>query len=171
MRPQFHYLDATTQQERMKGRRERELGETPRITEPRAVQMMVKAAADGDNVDTATTNKFLQKAEEEPWTKLRYHDEEVCWRCLMFPTLSDKSERRRELTTLTLTTSSCTIPRTHQSLSPRCKMSSTWTPSVRPAPIPAAEERRDHQRSIKWKQSRNLKSRNMRLTRILLTSK
>lgn len=125
MRPQFHYLDAAAQQERMKGRRERELGETPRITEPRAVQMMVKAAADGENVDTATTNKFLQKAEEEPWTRLRYHDEEVRWRCLVFPTLSDKSKRRRERMTLTLITSSYMIPRTHQSLSPRCKMSNT----------------------------------------------
>lgn len=34
-------------------------------------------SADGENVDMTSTKNFLRVAQEEPWTKLRYHDEDV----------------------------------------------------------------------------------------------
>jgi hypothetical protein len=76
MRPQFHHLDALAHQDNAARRREREAAEPPRTTEPRAVQLQIKSA-DGENVDMTSTKNFLRIAQEEPWTKLRYHDEDV----------------------------------------------------------------------------------------------
>ncbi|OCL07692.1 hypothetical protein AOQ84DRAFT_440046 [Glonium stellatum] len=75
MRPQFHHLDALAHQDNAARRREREAAEPPRTTEPRAVQLQIKSA-DGENVDMTSTKNFLRVAQEEPWTKLRYHDED-----------------------------------------------------------------------------------------------
>jgi len=76
MRPQFHHIDAKTQMDRNKHRREREANEPPRIIEPRAVQMQMKPA-DGENMDAGSTKDLLQAAQDESWTKLQFHDEEV----------------------------------------------------------------------------------------------
>jgi DNA-directed RNA polymerase III subunit RPC5 len=76
MRPQFHHIDATTQLEKAKHRRDRDTGEISRTTEPRAVQMSSKPL-EGENIDLETIHKFLECAEVESWTKLRYYDEDV----------------------------------------------------------------------------------------------
>lgn len=76
MRPQFHHLDASSHVESAARRREREAAEPPRDTQPRAVQMSVKQN-DTDSPTGITTKDYLQAAQQEPWTKLRYHDEDV----------------------------------------------------------------------------------------------
>ncbi|EON61080.1 hypothetical protein W97_00291 [Coniosporium apollinis CBS 100218] len=76
MRPQFHHLDASSHVESAARRREREAAEPPRDTQPRAVQMSVKQN-DTDGPTGITTKDYLQAAQQEPWTKLRYHDEDT----------------------------------------------------------------------------------------------
>lgn len=76
MRPQFHHIDAKTQAYRNKNRREKEAFEAPRTVEPRVVQMMMKPT-DGENMDASSTKDLLQAAQDESWTKLQFHDEEV----------------------------------------------------------------------------------------------
>lgn len=76
MRPQFHHLDAQSQQAEATRRRERAAAEPPRPTEPRAVQMIAKGADDED-INMTSTKAFLDLAHSEPWTRLRYHDEEA----------------------------------------------------------------------------------------------
>jgi len=76
MRPQFHHIDAKTQMDKNRNRREREATEAPRNIEPRIVQMVMKPA-DGENMDAGSTKDLLQAAQDESWTKLQFHDEEV----------------------------------------------------------------------------------------------
>ena len=76
MRPQFHHIDAKTQVDRNKTRRDREAIEPPRTIEPRMVQVTVKSG-DGENFDHSSTKEFLQAAQDESWTTLEFHDEEV----------------------------------------------------------------------------------------------
>ncbi|KAL2356792.1 DNA-directed RNA polymerase III subunit Rpc5 [Cryomyces antarcticus] len=78
MRPQFHHIDALTRVDRATTRREREAAEPPRTTEPRAVHQTIKSTTEGDasnNQENAAA--FLRAAHEEPWTKMKYHDEDT----------------------------------------------------------------------------------------------
>jgi len=77
MRPEFHHLDAQSQVARNKYWRDREALESGR-TEPRLMQQLqvAKSSMDGEEFNITQTMKYLTDAAEEPWTKLRYRDEE-----------------------------------------------------------------------------------------------
>lgn len=75
MRPQFHHIDARTQAERNRARREREAGEPP-VPKSQIVQVSY-TSLDQEQSTSATTKELLQGAFEEPWSELKYHDEEV----------------------------------------------------------------------------------------------
>ncbi|KAI9795564.1 MAG: hypothetical protein M1833_006964 [Piccolia ochrophora] len=87
LRPQFHHIDATVEQQRASARLERDIA-NPRQQEARAVQMTVKAA-DGDDMDMSDTFKTLRAAQEEKWVALDYADENStnAWDCYekLFP--------------------------------------------------------------------------------------
>ncbi|KAI9814344.1 MAG: hypothetical protein M1826_002256 [Phylliscum demangeonii] len=74
LRPQFHHVDATAEQERSSARAQREAMQPARQQESRAVQMTVKSA-DGEEMDTAQTITTLKTAQEETWRSLDYVDE------------------------------------------------------------------------------------------------
>ena len=76
MRPQFHHLDAKAQLDDANRRREARGTAEPKPTEPRAVQIVVKTMND-DEMNLNNAKEFLQAAEQEPWTRLKYHDAEV----------------------------------------------------------------------------------------------
>ena len=76
LRPQFHHIDAAASEDKARIRKDREAAEPARTTEPRAVQMSMKAS-EGDTMDLMTTSVLLHATETETWTKLRYFDEEV----------------------------------------------------------------------------------------------
>lgn len=80
MRPQFHHLDAKTQVERNKARRDRE-AEVPRPMEQARAVQMINRAADADSFESGTTKELLQAAQDESWVTLQYYDEDVeTWR-------------------------------------------------------------------------------------------
>ena len=76
MRPQFHHLDAKAQLDDANRRREARGTAEPKPTEPRAVQIVVKTMND-DEMNLNNAKEFLQAAEQESWTRLKYHDAEV----------------------------------------------------------------------------------------------
>jgi len=76
MRPQFHHLDAKTQVERNKARRDRE-AEAPRPMEQARAVQMINRAADADGFDSGKTRELLQAVQDESWVNLQYYDEDV----------------------------------------------------------------------------------------------
>ncbi|KAK4984630.1 hypothetical protein LTR50_006480 [Elasticomyces elasticus] len=76
MRPQYHHIDAATLTQKNAARleREREAGEAPRPTDPRGVQMSYKES--GEQADEDSDKEDPSIAQEEPWTKLVYRDED-----------------------------------------------------------------------------------------------
>jgi DNA-directed RNA polymerase-3 subunit RPC5 len=73
MRPQFHHIDAAAEVERLS--RPRDLA-APRAGEPRAIHMTVKSTADGEEETTDTMAERIRSAQEEPWRRLTYVDED-----------------------------------------------------------------------------------------------
>lgn len=76
LRPQFHHVDAMTEQDRSSARGLREVVNPPRQQEARAVQMAVKSV-DGEDFDMSETMKTLKEIQEEKWKSLDYKDENV----------------------------------------------------------------------------------------------
>ncbi|KAI9736437.1 MAG: hypothetical protein M1818_006171 [Claussenomyces sp. TS43310] len=72
MRPQFHHIDAAAELERLGRPRE---PAAPRTNEPRAIHMTVKAAGDEEET-TDTMAERIRSAQEEPWRKHAYVDED-----------------------------------------------------------------------------------------------
>ncbi|KAI9799836.1 MAG: hypothetical protein M1825_004397 [Sarcosagium campestre] len=77
LRPQFHHLDASTEQERQTVRQQQQQQSQAmgsRQPDSRAVQMTAKAA-DGEDIDMARTTQTLKAAQDEIWASLDYADE------------------------------------------------------------------------------------------------
>lgn len=75
MRPQFHHIDAHSEQERLG--RPRDPGTMPaRVSEARAIHMTVKSSVDGEEDSTDTMAERISAAQQEPWRSHRYVDED-----------------------------------------------------------------------------------------------
>lgn len=72
MRPQFHHIDAQSEQDRV-GRRA-EAGPA-RATEARAIHMIVKNAMDGEEESSDTMAQRISTAQAEQWKSHRFVDE------------------------------------------------------------------------------------------------
>lgn len=72
MRPQFHHLDAVNQVDRQRVRQARAIDSGPK--EAQHVQMNF---VDADQGDAVSTKELLEKAQNEPWKRMRFYDEEV----------------------------------------------------------------------------------------------
>ena len=75
--PQFHHLDAITDNERVSNRAVRDAENPPLESEARVVNMAVKST-DSEELDMGHIAKQLQEIEEEPWQPLEWVDEDVC---------------------------------------------------------------------------------------------
>jgi len=73
MRPQFHHIDAQADLERLGRPRETTQGGGQGT---RAIHMTVKATADGEEETTDTMAERIRAAQDEPWRKLKYVDED-----------------------------------------------------------------------------------------------
>ncbi|MCJ1403513.1 hypothetical protein MMC11_006736 [Xylographa trunciseda] len=73
--PQFHHLDAMTDNERASTRALREAENPPPETEARAVNMAVKSN-DNEELDMGQVAKELRDIDEEPWQELEWIDED-----------------------------------------------------------------------------------------------
>ncbi|KAG0652706.1 DNA-directed RNA polymerase III subunit rpc5 [Hyphodiscus hymeniophilus] len=74
LRPQFHHIDAATEQDRLS--RARDAG-PPRVTEARAVHMTVKSPGEGEDDHGDNMNKRVQEVQAEPWRAHRFVDAET----------------------------------------------------------------------------------------------
>ena len=74
MRPQFHHIDAHSEQERFGRGRDPALA--TRVQEARAIHMTVKSNIDGEEETTDTMAKRISAAQTEAWKSHRYVDEE-----------------------------------------------------------------------------------------------
>ncbi|MCJ1394553.1 hypothetical protein MMC18_007432 [Xylographa bjoerkii] len=73
--PQFHHLDAMTDNERASNRAQREAENPPVEAEARAVNMAVKSN-DNEELDMGQVAKELRDIDEEPWQELEWIDED-----------------------------------------------------------------------------------------------
>lgn len=73
MRPQFHHIDASAEVDRASKPRE---APAARTNEPRAIHMTVKATVDGEEETTDTMAERIRSAQEEPWRRLKYVDDD-----------------------------------------------------------------------------------------------
>jgi DNA-directed RNA polymerase III subunit RPC5 len=74
MRPQFHHIDAHTEQERFG--RVRDPAMATRVPEARAIHMTVKSNVDGEEETTDTMAERIAAAQSEAWKTQRYVDED-----------------------------------------------------------------------------------------------
>jgi DNA-directed RNA polymerase-3 subunit RPC5 len=74
MRPQFHHIDAHSEQERFG--RVRDPTMAARVQEARAIHMTVKANVDGEEETTDTMAERIAAAQSEAWKTQRYVDED-----------------------------------------------------------------------------------------------
>ncbi|KAF2396543.1 hypothetical protein EJ06DRAFT_533800 [Trichodelitschia bisporula] len=73
---QFHHIDAIAFHNRAKAQGNKATAES--AAEPRLVQQVARATgADGEELNVKDSSKFLTEASEEPWTRLKYYDEEA----------------------------------------------------------------------------------------------
>lgn len=78
MRPQFHHLDAATHMESIRNRQlDAEDGAPRPQAQARAMTQTFKDTRDGDDSAVLRAKNLLQLAQEEPWTRLYYYDEDV----------------------------------------------------------------------------------------------
>lgn len=75
MRPQFHHIDAAVHVEQ--GRTRREVDENKPPPQARGLVQSYKDNRDFEDSRTARDKSLMQLAQEEPWTRLQYHDEDV----------------------------------------------------------------------------------------------
>jgi hypothetical protein len=93
LRTQFHHIDASAQLEAVNRRREKEAQEGTKPAEPKAFLPLQKKS--GGDTAAEQTQAFMKAANQEPWHKLAYFDENVC--CLPSrprPRLTSPVERR-----------------------------------------------------------------------------
>jgi hypothetical protein len=131
MRPQFHHIDAKAEITKSKMMQRQRVPARP--AEARVVQQMARATgANGEEFQFTKTAEFMTKASEEPWTHLRYHDEDVT-----APTphtlysLLTYNHRPRSRMLSTTRNSSLRTQKTHRSSSLPLTTPSTSTPLVR----------------------------------------
>ena len=74
--PQFHHLDATTDNEKAATRAQRETENPPPESEARVVNMAVKST-ENEELDMGQVATELRDIEEEPWQRLEWVDEDV----------------------------------------------------------------------------------------------
>jgi len=74
MRPQFHHIDAQTEQERIN--RPRDPGAVTRVAEARAIHMTVKSTVDGEEDRSDNMGLRIAAAQQEAWRRHRYVDED-----------------------------------------------------------------------------------------------
>jgi DNA-directed RNA polymerase-3 subunit RPC5 len=74
MRPQFHHLDSLAELERQ-ARPRADAAAAPRAAEPRAIHMTVKTLGDEEET-TDTMAERIRAAQDEPWRRLVYRDED-----------------------------------------------------------------------------------------------
>ena len=74
LRPQFHHVDAASEQERSSAKSQRDAANPPRAQEARAVHMTIKSV-DGEDFDMTQTMKTLKEIQEEKWKRMDYLDE------------------------------------------------------------------------------------------------
>jgi DNA-directed RNA polymerase-3 subunit RPC5 len=74
MRPQFHHIDAHSEQERFG--RARDPAMAARVQEARAIHMTVKTNVDGEEETTDTMAERISAAQAEAWKTQRYVDED-----------------------------------------------------------------------------------------------
>ncbi|KAJ9623101.1 hypothetical protein H2203_006034 [Taxawa tesnikishii (nom. ined.)] len=78
MRPQFHHLDAATHMESIRNRQlDAEDGAPRPQAQARAMTQTFKDTRDGDDSAVLRAKNLLQLAQEEPWTRLYYYDEDL----------------------------------------------------------------------------------------------
>lgn len=78
MRPQFHHLDAAVHAETARTRQDADDASGPRpAAQARAMTQTFKDSRDADDTEAMKAKNLLQVAQEEPWTKLEYYDEDV----------------------------------------------------------------------------------------------
>ena len=93
MRPQFHHIDAQARLEQMDRRRaERGPTETPATEQARTIFENIRSADQPEVNRSEHFQQFLQRAREEQWTPLRYHNEDVRDgpNCLEVPRMSSR---------------------------------------------------------------------------------
>ncbi len=73
MRPQFHHIDAQSEQDRI-GRRDSAM--PARATEARAIHMTVKSNIDGEEDTTDTMAQRIATAQSEQWKSHRFVDDD-----------------------------------------------------------------------------------------------
>ncbi|KAJ5042220.1 uncharacterized protein L3040_004774 [Drepanopeziza brunnea f. sp. 'multigermtubi'] len=76
MRPQFHHIDAQSEQERAIRGRDAALGART-APEARVVHMTVKSTIDGEEATTESMDKRIQDAQSEAWKSHRFVDEDA----------------------------------------------------------------------------------------------
>lgn len=74
MRPQFHHIDAYSEQEKLG--RPREAGQAARATEQRPVHQTAKMTVDGEEENIESMAERISSAQGEPWRGHRYIDED-----------------------------------------------------------------------------------------------
>ena len=75
MRPQYHHIDAAAHLE--KASQQRESGETRPAPQARALAQTYRDSRDAEDPGAVRSKGLMQLAQEEPWKKLKYHDEDV----------------------------------------------------------------------------------------------
>jgi DNA-directed RNA polymerase-3 subunit RPC5 len=73
LRTQFHHIDASAQLEAVSRRREKESQEGTKPAEPKAFLPTVKKT--GGDTPAELNQAFMKAANQEPWLKLNYTDE------------------------------------------------------------------------------------------------
>lgn len=77
MRPQFHHIDAQSRLDQAAKRRaERGPAEPSGSDQARTIFESIKNVDQSEPDPSEHFSSYLLKAKEEPWTKLRYHDDE-----------------------------------------------------------------------------------------------
>jgi DNA-directed RNA polymerase-3 subunit RPC5 len=95
MRPQFHHIDAHTEQERASRPRDPNFVRAP--AEARTVHMTVKSTVESEDTEETIAER-IKAAQDEPWKKMKYVDEdsEVAWEKFneeLFVEDAEKAER------------------------------------------------------------------------------
>lgn len=76
MRPQFHHIDAQSEQERAIRGRDAALGSRA-APEARVVHVTVKTSIDGEEANADSMDKRIQDAQSENWKSHRFVDEDA----------------------------------------------------------------------------------------------
>jgi hypothetical protein len=76
LQPQYHHLDAISDNEKLSMRAQRDIENPPQESEARTVNMAVKSTED-DDLDMSDIGRTLRLMQEGRWQHLEWIDEEV----------------------------------------------------------------------------------------------